>query len=155
MFVGAFVIAAAVGAPAAPEDWRNVRSAVTAFVEALDAGSRARIAASCTGDATVVDEDPPYLFAGRGCGVWWDAVMQGMREGGLRDVHAVAREARITSIDRGRAYVVVPVRVTSVVHGESRWRTLDATIVLHRRASVWRIVSLTWSVTGLQPQQSL
>lgn len=148
LIVAAMAILAA--APALARD-PAIETPISTFVDSFNKGDNATAKAQMApGGAVIIDEVPPYRWAGpKGFDQWVadygrDAAANGITEPRV-DIGAPTREL----VNGNHAYVIVPSVYRFKAKGVAMTESAQMTFVLDRLATGWKIVSWTW--TGPDP----
>jgi hypothetical protein len=101
--------------------------------------------ATCTDDAAVIDDIPPFEWHGPGaCSRWQkdnDAYTQ--REGTTDATFTIGNPQQLI-ISGDRAYAVLPTTFAATQKGKRVRETATSTFVLHKTAAGWQITAWTW-----------
>ena len=141
----ALVPAVGVAAPSAPPPAPILKLANT-VIHAANTNDASALAGIFTGDAVVVDENPPFLWRGAGAGVaWWHvvaAVTQKAKMTHLKAINVRVGEFKQSATD---AYLVEPMTVTGIVGGKPFAEAGTMTYTFHGSAGTWLISSMVWT----------
>jgi hypothetical protein len=120
--------------------------AVRQFVEGFNKDDIDLAQAACADETSIIDDFPPYEWAGRGATTTWYRDMARMATAaGMSDWSVTLNDPKHVIVSDGRAYVVVPV--------DCRWRegaapverTGSMTVSLLEGAEGWRITAFAWA----------
>ena len=140
-FVPAVAAAAQNPAPPAP-----IVKLANAVVHAANTDDASALAGIFTGDAVVVDENPPFAWRGAGAGVaWWHVVEAVTRKAKMTHLKAIdvrRGEFRQSATD---AYLVQPMTVTGVVAGKPFAEPGTMTYTFHGSGATWLISTMVWT----------
>ncbi|MGH7738103.1 MAG: hypothetical protein ACREMP_09600 [Candidatus Tyrphobacter sp.] len=143
--VALLVVLRANTAAAAPPD-PAISSMLGGLLAAVNANDAARVDTYFAADAVVVDEIAPYEWTGPHVGLrWWRAVDATSARMHVKSLHARALPITQWHLSNGQAYVVLPLVLTSTVHGKTSRETGLWTFTLRRRGSAWAVETVTWS----------
>jgi ketosteroid isomerase-like protein len=119
---------------------------VNAVIANTNADDAAALAGLFTGDAVVVDENPPFTWRGAGAGVaWWhvvDAVTQKAKMAHIKAVNVRAGEFKQTATD---AYLVQALTVTGIAGTKPFAEAGTITYTFHNTGGNWLISSMVWT----------
>src|SRR5215831_21358095 len=106
-----------------------------------------------TDDCAIIDEFPPYLWAGRGSAREWYSVLMGRTpEEQKRRIAANQRlelgAPKFARINGDFAYLVVPSVLTYTLSGKKHRQTGEWAITEMRRGGVWIISAHSWAMTS-------
>jgi len=142
--VFAFAPALALGAanpPPAP-----ILNLANAVIRAANTDDPSGLAGLFTSDATVVDENPPFVWRGADAGTaWWrvvDAVMQKIKMTHLQAVNVRLGEFRQSA---GNAYLVQAMTITGVTGSRPFAESGTMTFTFHDGAGKWLISTMVWT----------
>jgi ketosteroid isomerase-like protein len=135
--------AIAVAAPKAPP--APILKLANAVIGAANTDDASGLAGIFTNDATVVDENAPFVWRGAGAGIaWWhvvDAVTQKMKLTHLKAVNVRVTEFVQTPAD---AYLIEAMTIT----GSAAKPLAEAgtmTYTFHKTGATWLISSMVWT----------
>jgi SnoaL-like domain len=120
--------------------------AVRQFVDGFNKDDTDLAQAACTDETSIIDDFPPFEWAGRGATTAWYRDMARMAAAaGMSDWSVTLNDPRHSIVSDGCAYVVVPV--------DCRWREGAApvertgflTAALREEADGWRITAFAWT----------
>ncbi|WP_047496093.1 nuclear transport factor 2 family protein [Terriglobus sp. TAA 43] len=128
-------------------------STMNTFVNAFNKGDMATVHAVHSADGvTIIDEDAPYIWQGKGALDAWLAMLDNVGKAKSQSENAVAlRKPQVLNVSGNRAYAVVPVEYTWKEKGVPMHEPATMTIVLHRGPAGWKIDA--WSWNGTPPQR--
>ena len=139
-------IALAVSALIAGPVMASDRGDILAVLEQWNDADEAKAVATCTDEASVTDDVPPFEWHGQGaCSRWqkdYDAYLQ--REG-MSDATGTIGKPRQLIISADRAYAVLPATFAFTRSGKKVHVVATATFALRKTAAGWRITAWTWS----------
>lgn len=149
----AFLLALIGGtAPAATRD-PAVEAPITTFIASFNKGDNATAKAQmAAGGVVILDEVPPYRWAGpRGFDQWVadygrDAALNGITDPAVE----IAAPSRML-VNGAHAYVIVPATYRFKAKGVAMREEAQMTFVLDRGASGWKIVAWTWTGPDASP----
>ena len=120
--------------------------AVHRFVEGFNNDDVDLMQAACAGETSILDDFPPYQWAGHGATTKWYREMAGMAAGyGMSDWSVMFDEPRHLRVSDRLAYVVVPVACRWLEDGTPADRTGYFTAALREIAEGWRISGFAWA----------
>lgn len=125
----------------------DVMATVSRFMEAFNKGDPRTMVKSCTTEAAIIDEFPPYTWHGVGaCAAW------------VKDYNAFAKKLELTDevmtlgkpdhvdVTGDRAYVVVPTDYSFKQKGKPMKESGSAfTVALQKVGRSWRIAGWSWA----------
>jgi ketosteroid isomerase-like protein len=134
------------GAPAGVDDRADVLMALNHFADAFNKGDAKAALALCSEQALIIDEFPPYLWRGTGCGKWMSDYDVNAKKNGITDGHVVLGVARHVDITGDIAYVVMPIDYTFRKKGKAQ-REMGSllTVTLQKGAAGWQLTGWTYS----------
>lgn len=141
-------VALAIAAPAqAASDAKQVMQVVNHFVDAVNAGDMATGTAAFTASPSIIDEFPPYHWAGPSAFADWGAAF-----GADSKLHHITAplmklmKASHVSVEGDSAYAVV----TAVYHfkrnGKSEREPGSFTFAMKREGGDWKIGAWSWTM---------
>lgn len=139
----AIALPARAAAAAPPAAIANLTNAIIAGTAKDDSSL---FAALFTDDATVVDENEPFVWRGAGAGVaWWrgvDAVTRKAHITGLKPTNVRNGEFKSSATD---AYLVQAMTITGNRGGRPFTEPGTLTYTFHNSAGKWLISSMVWT----------
>jgi ketosteroid isomerase-like protein len=119
---------------------------VNAVIANTNADDAAAFAGLFTGDAVVVDENPPFTWRGAGAGIaWWHVVDAVTRKAKLTHIKAVnvrLGEFKQTASD---AYLVQSLTVAGLAGTKPFAESGTMTYTFHSAGGEWLISSMVWT----------
>ncbi len=141
----ALVPAVAAATPNSPPPAPILKLA-NAVIHAANTNDASGLSGIFTGDAVVVDENPPFVWRGAGAGVaWWhvvEAVTQKAKMTHLKAINVRLGEFRQSSTD---AYLVQPMTVAGIVGGKPFAEAGTMTYTFHASGGAWLISTMIWT----------
>jgi len=134
-------VAAAAPAPPAP-----ILKLATAVISAANADDASAFAGLFTGDAVVVDENPPFVWRGAGAGVaWWHVVREVTQKAKLTHVRAI--DVRTTEFKQSPtdAYMIQTMTVSGSAGTKPFAEPGTMTYTFHQAGGTWLISSMVWT----------
>ena len=143
----ALALAFLVALPASSTDKTDVVATIHQFVDGFNKGDTKSALATCAQEATIIDEFPPYGWHGAGaCDKWAADYDADARKNGVTDGVVTLGTPRHVDVTGDHAYVVAPVEYSFNQNGKPvKEINSTFTVVLHKEAAGWRIVSWAWS----------
>lgn len=133
-------------AQAAPKPPAEITNLVNTLLRATNSDDSSLLAGIYTSNATVVDENAPYVWTGSGSGVaWWhvvDATLQKMK---LSKMHAADLGISEFTQSSNDAYMIVPMLLTGSAAGKPFKESGTMTYTFHRAGNSWKISSQVWT----------
>jgi len=133
--------------PAIATDKTDIMATIRQFVDSFNKGDVKAVAATCSDQAAILDEFPPYEWHGAGaCAKWTDAYDADAKKNGITD--GVVTLAAPTHVDVAgdRAYVVVPANYKFKKNSKPIQEVGSIlTIAMQKGASGWRITGWSWA----------
>jgi len=127
-----------------------ISAQISAVASALNAGNASALKNAFTADAVIVDEFPPFKWAGAGAGVVWFTDFSAFaKKLKISAAHATPHDAKYYEHDAKTAYVVVPTDFKYAVSGKPAAETGAWTFVFVKRGGRLKIASMTWAKTGV------
>lgn len=140
----ALVPAGTIAAPQPPP--APILKLANAIVHAANADDASGLATIFTGDAVMVDENPPFVWRGDGAGVaWWHVVDAVIRKAKLKNFQATnvhVSEFRSSGSD---AYMVQVLTIVAVAAGKPFAESGTMTYTFHNGGGRWLISSAVWT----------
>jgi ketosteroid isomerase-like protein len=132
---------------AVAQDKTAVIASVHQFVDAFNKGDTEAMVATCTDQAFVIDEFPPYEWHGSGaCAKWASDYEADAKKNVITDGVVTLRAPRHVEITASRAYVVVPADYAYKQKTKAVKETGSMlTVVLQKGASSWLLIGWTWA----------
>jgi hypothetical protein len=134
-------IAAAQTVPAAP-----ILRLANLVVHVANTGDASVLNGAFTSDATVVDENAPFVWRGASAGrAWWTQVIVAIKHDHLTHFRATnvrLAEYKHTSTD---AYLVQPMTIVGVSAGKPFAESGTMTYTFHNSGGNWLISTMVWS----------
>lgn len=124
--------------------------AILKLADAVIAGANmndpAAFAGRFTDDASVVDENPPFVWRGSGAGVaWWRVVQTVVQKAQLTHLKATnvrVGEFKQTATD---AYMVEAMTITGIAQAKPFAESGTLTYTFHATAGKWLISTMVWT----------
>ena len=135
------------GGTAPASDKTDVMVPVHQFVDSLNKGDTKTALAACASPTSIIDEFPPYQWAGAtGCADWANAFDSYNKKYGITDPIATVRKPRQVDITGDRAYLVLPATYTFKRNGNKVTESgATMTVSLQKVADGWRMTGWAWS----------
>ncbi len=134
-------VAMAAAMPPAP-----ILKLADAVIHATNTGNRAALSGLFTGDAVVVDENPPFVWRGSAAGVaWWHVVEAVTRKAKITHLKAIdvrLGEFKQTATD---AYLVESLTVAGLSGGKPFAEAGTLTYTFHQAGGTWLISTMVWT----------
>lgn len=126
---------------------------IDTFVSAFNKGDMATVHAVHSAEGvTIMDEDAPYLWQGKGALDTWLAMLEKVgKDKGESENTVALHKPQVLNVSGNRAYAVVPVEYTWKEKSVPMHEPATITVVLHRTAAGWKIDA--WSWNGTPPQR--
>ncbi len=118
---------------------------VRQFVEGFNKGDLKSAVAACAEEASVIDDFPPHVWQGSGCGKWAIAYDDFAQQQGIADARIDLGQPRHVDISGERAYITVPVTLNYKVKGSPKKLPGMFTASLRKDAGGWRITAWAWT----------
>jgi hypothetical protein len=107
--------------------------------------------ATCTDDAAVIDDIPPFEWHGSGaCSRWQKDNDSNIQREGITDAAGTIGNPEQLVISGDRAYAVLPATFAFTQKGKRVKETATSTFVLRKSAAGWRITAWTWAAHTIQ-----
>lgn len=103
---------------------------------------------SFTSNATIVDENSPFLFQGANAGErWWRSVDRAVARMHGAKMHAAMLGVTESVLDRegDDAYVILRMRITLSQRGKTQSEPGLWALTLHRGEDGWKVTSASWA----------
>lgn len=136
---------AAASTPPPPVPPAPILTLASSVVKASNTDDEALLARLYTGDATVVDEIPPFVWRGAGAGVaWWRAVEAFTK---TKHVRLKLVDVRISEFQRSStaAYLIQPLTILELGNGQPSSESGTMTYTFHNDGGRWLISSQVWA----------
>lgn len=144
VFILTFAPALALGAVTSPP--APIVNLASAVIHAANTGDPTGLTGIFTRDATVVDENPPFVWRGADAGTaWWrvvDAVIRKAKLAHLQAVNVRLGEFKQSATD---AYLVEAMTVTAIAGGKPFAEPGTMTYTFHNDAGKWLISTMVWT----------
>lgn len=138
--------------PMMPPEPPAIVQTIRGLLSAANANDARAVQAYFSGDAVVIDENPPFIWRAPQAGAeWWHSVQRREARTSVASLHAESAGTREFRLDRegDDAFVetalLIHVRMrggrAAVEHGI--W-----TLTLHRTGAVWKVTSATWTTVA-------
>ncbi len=117
---------------------------------AQNADDGTRLQANFAPDATIVDENSPFVWQGADAGVrWWHSVDRVIAKMHATQFHVRSFPPTESVLDRegDDAYVNVPLLITGRMGAKSFSERGTWVLTLHRTGTDWKITTATWATT--------
>lgn len=146
LLIVVFAIALA-GGTAAASDKTDVMVPVHQFTDSLNKGDAKTALAACASPSSIIDEFPPYQWAGAtACADWANDFDSYNKKYGITDSIATLGKPRYVDITGDRAYVVLPATYRFKRSGKKVTESgATMTVALQKAADGWRITGWAWS----------
>jgi len=133
--------------PATATDKTDVMATVRQFVDSFNKGDVKAVAATCSDQAAILDEFPPYEWHGAGaCAKWTEAYDSDAKQNAITDGVVTLATPTHVDVSGDRAYVVVPANYKFKKNGKPVQEVGSIlTIALQKSASGWRITGWSWA----------
>jgi len=143
----ALAFAAASLAPAsAAEPTSAVMETVDGAIAQTNADSASGLNSYFTSSSVVVDDFSPFIWIGANAAErWWRQFDEFKATARISNVRASAGRPLRIIIAGDKAYVVVPLKLSSLMHGSLVRRRGMWTLVLQRFGGAWKIASASFS----------
>lgn len=139
------LVPAAAGAAPKPPPAPIVKLA-NAVIRAANSDNASGLVGLFTGDATVVDENAPFVWRGARAGTaWWhvvDAVTQKIKMTHLKAVNIRVSEFALTPSD---AYMIEAMTITGLTPAKPFAESGTMTYTFHNAGGTWLISSMVWT----------
>lgn len=131
-------------APTSPPP--EISKLTSAFIHATNSNDTSALATLFTGDAVIVDENPPFAWRGAGAGVAWWHVVQKITKA-ARLVHLQATNVRTGEFKQSPtgAYLVQSLTITATTAGKPFAEAGTLTYTFHKSGSTWLISTMAWT----------
>jgi uncharacterized protein (TIGR02246 family) len=146
--IAAFIATAMVPsiAYAAPSPPAPIAKLTDGVIRGTSTDDPSRFAKLFTGDAVVVDENPPFVWRGADAGAaWWDVVRAVMQKANL--THIKPTNVRIGEFRQSAtdAYLVQSMTITGIAAGKPFAERGTLTYTFHKADGRWLISSMVWT----------
>lgn len=132
---------AAPNSPPAP-----ILKLTNAMIHATNTDDAPALSGLFTGDAVIVDENPPFTWRGADAGVtWWhvvEAITQKAKLAHLKATSGRMGEFRQSATD---AYLVQPLTITAIANGKPFAESGTLTYTFHNTGGNWLISTMVWT----------
>jgi ketosteroid isomerase-like protein len=130
----------------------DIRSAIAAFVDAVNRGDQAGAAARLTDDVTIVEDLPPFHWHGpKAASEWMLAMFHNAQSAGLAGVVMQLGDASRTEADGVYGYAIFDGMLICSGTGPALRAAGVLTFALIREDGGWLIRSFTWSGPAAAP----
>ena len=136
-----------VAGTAVASDQIDVMGPVHQFIDGMNKGDSTSALAACAAPAFIIDEFPPFQWAGpTACADWAADVESYNKKYGITDAVATIRKPRHIDITGDRAYLVIPATY-AYKHNIKRITESGSsmTVALQKTADGWRITGWAWT----------
>lgn len=144
LVVACFLLA---GLPVAATDRTDVIATVRQFVDSFNKGDVKAVAATCSDQAAILDEFPPYEWHGAAaCAQWTEAYDADAKKNAITDGVVTLGTPTHVDVAGDRAYVVVPANYKFKKAGRPMQEIGSIlTVALQKGSSGWRITGWSWA----------
>jgi hypothetical protein len=140
------VISLAAGVLAAGSALASDKADIMAVLNQWNDADVAKAVATCTADAAVIDDLPPFEWHGpNACSNWQKDFEAWAQKQGVTDPVGTIGNPRQLIISGDRAYAVVPTTFAFTEKGKPVKITATTTFALHKTAAGWRITAWAWA----------
>jgi len=124
----------------------DVAGVLRAVLAAAVSGNAAALSGRYTSDAVVVDELPPFTWAGPTAGTaWMSSVDETFKKDKITNFKGVASPVSEYVQSGNAAYAIVPVVLSGLQSKKPFRETGTLTFTLRRAAGTWKISSQIWT----------
>jgi ketosteroid isomerase-like protein len=142
----AFAVALLAAGPAAATDKSDVMSVVHQWVDSFDKGDLKSMAATCTDDASIIDDFPPHEWHGPGtCARWSSDFQDFAKAGDITAPFVTLGKPWHVDITADRAYVVAPTKFSYKQKGSPVLEQGIVIIAMQKGAAGWHITGWAWA----------
>lgn len=142
----ALALTPAISAAAPSSPPTAIARLANAVIDAANTGDASGLAGIFTQDATVVDENPPFVWRGTGAGVaWWRVVESVTRKARLIHLKAIGVRTGEFKQSATDAYMVQALTVTGVAGGKPFSEPGTMTYTFHNTGGTWLISTMVWT----------
>lgn len=136
--------AAAMAAPKSPP--APIMKLANAIVHTAETDDPSGLAGIFTNDATVVDENAPFVWRGAGAGTAWWSVVDGVTRK-AKMTHLAIANARITEFVQTPtdAYMIEAMTITAATPAKPFAESGLQTYTFHKTGGTWLISSMVWT----------
>ena len=124
----------------------EISKLTSAVIHATNSDDPSELTGLFTGDAVIVDENPPFVWRGAGAGVaWWHVVQKIIKDHRL--VHLQATSVRTGEFKQSSigAYLVQSVTITWTAAGKPSSEPGTLTYTFQKSGSTWLISTMVWT----------
>jgi len=133
-------------APAAAADKTDVISVVRHWVAAFNQGDMQTMAATCTDQASIIDDFPPHVWTGAGaCAKWASDFQDFVKTTGSSDPAVTVGKPWHVDVTADLAYVVAPTSYTFKQKGTPVQQGGVVTIALQKGSTGWQVIGWAWA----------
>jgi ketosteroid isomerase-like protein len=132
--------------PAAAEDKTDVMSVVHHWVAAFNKGDMKAMAATCSDQASIIDDFPPHVWTGAGaCTKWASDFQDFVKTTGSSDAAVTVGKPWHIDITADLAYVVAPTSYSFKHRGKPVQQGGVVTIALQKGTAGWQVIGWAWA----------
>ena len=132
--------------PAAAADKTDVMSVVRHWVAAFNKGDMQSMAATCTDQASIIDDFPPHVWTGAGaCTKWASDFQDFVKANGVSDPAVTVGKPWHVDITADLAYVVAPTNFSFKQKGKPVQQGGVVTIALQKGSAGWQVIGWAWA----------
>ncbi len=131
---------------AAASDTTDVMASVNQFISGFNKGDGKLLVASCSDQASVIDDFPPHAWQGAGaCQMWLNDYEAYAKKNGIAGGVVTLGKPWHMDVTGDRAYVVAPATFTYKKNGKPTSQTGSTfTLALQKATSGWHITAWAW-----------
>lgn len=132
--------------PAAAADQTDVMSVVHHWVAAFNQGDMQAMAATCSDQASIIDDFPPHVWTGAGACTRWASDFQSfVRKTGSSDQAVTVGKPWHVDVTAGLAYVVAPTNYSFKHNGKPVQQGGVVTLALQKSTAGWQVIGWAWA----------
>ena len=132
--------------PAAAGDKTDVMSVVRHWVAAFNKGDMQSMAATCTDQASIIDDFPPHVWTGAGaCAKWGSDFQEFVKANGVSAPAVTVGKPWHIDITADLAYVVAPTNFSFSQKGKPVQQGGVVTIALQKGSAGWQVIGWAWA----------
>jgi ketosteroid isomerase-like protein len=137
---------------ASANDKSEILGLIAKWNDLSNRGDEQGMAATCTKEATVVDDLPPYEWRGPGaCENWQKSADEFVKKESMTDIVGGIGNPTHVLISGDQAYVVIPATFAYTQGGKKFTEYAVATFTLKKKESTWLITSWVWAKQAVKP----
>jgi len=132
--------------PAAAADKTDVMSVVHHWEAAFNQGDMQSMAATCTDQASIIDDLPPHVWTGSGACTRWASDFQNfVKSTGSSDQAVTIGKPWHIDVTADLAYVVAPTNYSFKHKGKPIQQGGVVTIILQKGSAGWQVIGWAWA----------